>query len=138
MRGLGIARLTCFIVTRFFLEQISAGLNRGIPKCLRVSESEGTDSVLEARSMPKPYSEDFHRQSSSAQGGWCDGCDRSCGCESSLFAPYSPDLNPIEQLFSKLKERTIPRLLRKIRLLLRTVSADECLNFLRHTGYVSI
>jgi transposase len=57
---------------------------------------------------------------------------------------YSPDLNPIEQLFSKLKallrkaaERTIPRLLRKIRSLLRTVSADECLNFFRHSGYAS-
>jgi len=58
--------------------------------------------------------------------------------------PYSPDLNPIEQLFSKLKallrkaaERTTPRLWRKIRLLLRTVSAEECLNFLRHAGYAS-
>ena len=58
--------------------------------------------------------------------------------------PYSPDLNPIEQLFSKLKallrkaaERTIPRLWRKIRSLLRIVSAEECLNFLRHAGYAS-
>jgi transposase len=47
--------------------------------------------------------------------------------------PYSLDLNPIEQLFSKLKallrkaaERTIPGLLRKIRSLLRAVSAAEC------------
>jgi transposase len=58
--------------------------------------------------------------------------------------PYSPDLIPIEQLFSKLKallrraaERTIPGLLRKIRLLQRAVSPDECLNFLRHAGYAS-
>jgi transposase len=58
--------------------------------------------------------------------------------------PYSPDLNPSEQLFSKLKallrraaERTIPGLLRKIRSLLRAVSPDECLNFLRHAGYAS-
>jgi hypothetical protein len=55
---------------------------------------------------------------------------------------YSPDLNPIEQFFSKLKavlrkaaERTIPRLCRKIRSLLRTVSADKCLNLFRHSGY---
>jgi len=48
--------------------------------------------------------------------------------------PYSPDLNPIEQLFSKLKallrkaaERTIPRLWRKIRSLL---SAKWSLNLL--------
>ena len=62
-----------------------------------------------------------------------------------LYLPsYSPDLNPIEQFFSKLKallrqaaERTIPNLCRRIRLLLRTVCPEECTNFLRHAGYVS-
>ena len=62
-----------------------------------------------------------------------------------LYLPsYSPDLNPIEQFFSKLKallrqaaERTIPNLCRRIRLLLRTVCPEECANFLRHAGYVS-
>jgi transposase-like protein len=44
------------------LEQIPAGLNRGIPKCLCVSESEGTDSVLGGGSMPKPYSEDLRER----------------------------------------------------------------------------
>ena len=60
-----------------------------------------------------------------------------------FFLPaYSPDLNPIEQVFSKLKallrkaaERTIPGLWRRIRSILRTVSARECLNFFRHAGY---
>src|SRR5262249_35071006 len=64
---------------------------------------------------------------------------------SALYLPsYSPDLNPIEQFFSKLKallrqaaERTIPNLWRRIRLLLRTVCPGECANFLRHAGYVS-
>jgi transposase len=58
--------------------------------------------------------------------------------------PYSPDLNPIEQFFSKVKallrkaaERTIPDLWRRIRSLLRTVCPKECANFLRHAGYVS-
>lgn len=62
-----------------------------------------------------------------------------------LYLPsYSPDLNPIEQFFSKLKallrqaaERTIPNLCRRIRLLLRTVRPEECTNFFRHAGYVS-
>ena len=62
-----------------------------------------------------------------------------------LYLPsYSPDLNPIEQFFSKLKallrqaaERTIPNLWRRIRLLLRTVCPEQCANFLRHAGYVS-
>ena len=55
---------------------------------------------------------------------------------------YSPDLNPIEQVFSKLKallrkaaERTIPGLWRRIRSILRGVSKKECLNFFRHAGY---
>jgi transposase len=62
-----------------------------------------------------------------------------------LYLPsYSPDLNPIEQFFSKLKallrkaaERTIPNLWRRIRSLLRIVCPEECANFLRHAGYVS-
>jgi transposase len=60
-----------------------------------------------------------------------------------IYLPaYSPDLNPIEQVFSKLKallrkaaERTIPGLWRRIRSILRTVSKKECLNFFRHAGY---
>jgi transposase len=62
-----------------------------------------------------------------------------------LYLPsYSPDLNPIELFFSKLKtllrkaaERTIPDLWRRIRSLLRTVCQEECANFFRHAGYVS-
>ena len=60
-----------------------------------------------------------------------------------IYLPaYSPDLNPIEQVFSKLKallrkaaERTIPALWRRIRSILRTVSKQECVNFFRHAGY---
>lgn len=55
---------------------------------------------------------------------------------------YSPDLNPIEQVFSKLKallrkaaERTVPGLWRRIRSLLRTISEEECINCFRHAGY---
>jgi transposase len=60
-----------------------------------------------------------------------------------IYLPaYSPDFNPIEQVFSKLKailrkaaERTIPALWRRIRSILRTVSKKECLNFFRRVGY---
>ena len=57
---------------------------------------------------------------------------------------YSPDLNPIEQAFSKLKahlrkaaERTIPRLSRRIGALAATFSAQECANYFSHAGYAS-
>lgn len=56
--------------------------------------------------------------------------------------PYSPDLNPIEQLFAKLKAllrkaaaRTVDALWQAIGDLLRTFSAIECANYLRNAGY---
>jgi transposase len=55
---------------------------------------------------------------------------------------YSPDLNPIEMPFSKLKadlrkaaERTVPRLCRRIGSFARRLSAGEALNYFRHAGY---
>jgi transposase len=59
--------------------------------------------------------------------------------------PYSPDLNPIEQLFAKLKallrkaaERTIASLWAAIGRLLDDFSAQECSRYLAHAGYRSI
>ena len=59
--------------------------------------------------------------------------------------PYSPDFNPIEMLFAKLKallrraaERTIPSLWDAIGRLLDDFSADECSRYLAHAGYGSI
>jgi transposase len=56
--------------------------------------------------------------------------------------PYSPDLNPIEMAFSKLKallrkaaERTIPGMIPLIGRLLKKVSPEDCRNFLSHIGY---
>lgn len=56
--------------------------------------------------------------------------------------PYSPDLNPIEQAFAKLKahlraaqERSIPVLWDRIGAILDSFPATECQNFFRHAGY---
>ena len=54
-----------------------------------------------------------------------------------LYLPkYSPDLNPIEQVFSKLKallrkaaERSVPALCRRIGKLVAKFSARECKNY---------
>lgn len=58
--------------------------------------------------------------------------------------PYSPDLNPIEQFFSKLKavlrklaKRTIPSLWDAVGEILGTITPTECANYLRNSGYVS-
>ena len=56
--------------------------------------------------------------------------------------PYSPDLNPIEQLFAKLKallrkaaERSIPALWDRIGDIVQTITSDECSNYFCHAGY---
>ena len=56
--------------------------------------------------------------------------------------PYSPDLNPIENAFSKLKrlvraaaERTVDGLWAAIGRLLDQFRPAECRNYLRHCGY---
>ncbi len=58
--------------------------------------------------------------------------------------PYSPDLNPIEMVFSKLKalrrkasERTVNKLWERIGELLEEFSSQECQNYLTHQGYGS-
>ena len=55
---------------------------------------------------------------------------------------YSPDLNPIEQAFSKLKAalrkgeaRTVTRLLKLIGRLAKTLAPEECANYFQHAGY---
>jgi transposase len=61
-----------------------------------------------------------------------------------IYLPkYSPDLNPIELAFSKLKAHlrkaaahTVPRLVRRIGRLVTDFSPQECKNFFRHAGYV--
>jgi transposase len=56
--------------------------------------------------------------------------------------PYSPDLNPIEQAFAKLKALLRARALRTVEALWNALgdivacfSPTECANFLRHAGY---
>ena len=59
-----------------------------------------------------------------------------------FLPPYSPDLNPIEKLFSKIKallraaaERTVDGLWDRIGAILDLVTAQECENYFRHAGY---
>ncbi len=62
-----------------------------------------------------------------------------------FLPPYSPDLNPIEQVFAKLKHlmraaepRDVEATWRKVGQLLDLFSAQECANYLKNSGYVSV
>ena len=64
------------------------------------------------------------------------------GAELWYLPPYSPDLNPIEGMWSKVKavlrslaRRTTKSLYQAIGQALRHVDASECLNYFRNCGY---
>jgi transposase len=67
----------------------------------------------------------------------------SAGATLVYLPPYSPDLNPIEKLFSKIKTllrgigaRTADALWKAVGEILGTISPDECENYFRSCGYV--
>ena len=69
---------------------------------------------------------------------------RSAGARRLFLPAYSPDLNPIEQAFSKLKTllrkaraRTCDAVANAIGQLLPRFQSDECANYFRHAGYGS-
>ena len=67
---------------------------------------------------------------------------RRAGAHLLFLPPYSPDLNPIEMVFAKLKtllrkagERSIAAVWNRIGSLLTQFSPSECANYIRHAGY---
>ena len=67
---------------------------------------------------------------------------RSAGAKLFFLPKYSPDLNPIEQVFSKLKHllrkaaaRTVETVCAAIGQLLGAFTAAECANYFRNSGY---
>ena len=70
------------------------------------------------------------------------GALRDAGAQVFYLPPYSPDMNPIELAFAKLKAllrqhpaRTIDTLWRRIGKLLDAFTPTECANFFSHAGY---
>jgi transposase len=67
---------------------------------------------------------------------------RSAGAKLFYLPKYSPDLNPIEQVFAKLKHllrnaaaRTLETVCTAIGQILGAFTAEECANYFRNSGY---
>jgi transposase len=67
---------------------------------------------------------------------------RGTGARLLFLPPYSPDLNPIEQAFAKLKhllrkarQRTITTVWKTVGEILQTFSAEECQNYFINAGW---
>ena len=70
---------------------------------------------------------------------------RAAGARLFFLPPYSPDLNPIEQVFAKLKhllrkasERTVENTWRRAGALLDLFPPGECQNYLTNAGYAFV
>ena len=69
---------------------------------------------------------------------------QAAGCRLEYLPPDSPDLNPIENAFSKRKRglrdwaaRTVEGVYEGLRQLITHFSPTECRNYFRHGGYAS-
>lgn len=70
---------------------------------------------------------------------------QAAGARLWYLPPYSPDLNPIEQAFAKIKhwmrsaqKRTVEETWRHVGHLVTTISPDECANYFQNAGYTSV
>ena len=67
---------------------------------------------------------------------------RAAGAKLLFLPKYSPDLNPIEQVFAKLKHllrkaaaRTLDTVCQEIGQILGTFTPEECANYFKNSGY---
>ena len=79
---------------------------------------------------------------SAKKGGRVSDIVESVGCELVYLPPYSPDLNPIEEAFSKVKAllrragaRTREALIEAMGQALSAVTARDTCGFFDHCGY---
>ena len=71
---------------------------------------------------------------------------RAVGARVFFLPPYSPDLNPIEQVFAKLKQQKARRrradrrthTWRRVGAILQTFPPNECANYLKNSGYAAV
>src|SRR5262249_30469081 len=96
---------------------------------------EGTGDVAWSKGLPA-------RQSSTLQSKVVRALIRAAGAKLLFLSKYSPDLNPIEQIFAKLKQllrKTAPRnfeaICAAIGEILAALSPAECANYLRNSGH---
>jgi transposase len=124
--------------------------NRGLGPCLAVEGSTTRvvfDAYLEHVLAPtlKPGQMVVMDNLSAHKGGRVKEIIEGSGCELIYLPPYSPDFNPIEQAFSKVKGilrraevRTRESLIEAMGRALEAVSARDARGYFGHCGYSSM
>jgi transposase len=123
---------------------------RGLGPCLAVEGSttrEVFETYLECVLTPtlRPGQVVVMDNLSSHKGARVKEIIEGAGCELLYLPPYSPDFNPIEEAFSKVKgflrraeARTRQSLIEAMGLALEAVSARDARGFFGHCGYSSM
>ena len=120
---------------------------RGMGPCLAV-EGPTTKAVFEAylervlASSLRPGQVMVMDNLSSHKGSWVRKLVEERGCELVYLPPYSPDLNPLEEAFAKIKAllrkagaRTREALLEAMGEALDAVTASDARGYFEHRGY---
>jgi transposase len=117
------------VAQKVFDRPINAGLfEEWVEKCLVPTLSKGDIVVMDNLSSHK--------------GPRVEELIRAAGAELRYLPPYSPDMNPIEKAFSKLKahlrkiaERTVTGLMRALETCADIFKPAECANYFAACGY---
>jgi transposase len=124
--------------------------HRGLGPCLAVEGSttrEVFEAYLEQVLAPalRPGRVVVMDNLSAHKGGRVKEIVEARGCELLYLPPYSPDFNPLEQAFSKIKgllrrarARTRESLIEAMGLVLEAASAQDAQGFFGHCGYSSV
>ena len=111
---------------------------------LRDNNLERLRTILDAASSNSSAKGDERRV-----GDYYASCMNSASIESAgakllYLPPYSPDLNPIENMWSKVKQhlrsaaaRTFDALQEAVTAALHTITPRDCVGFFRNCGYVA-
>lgn len=111
----------------------------------RLRGRTGLPRIRPPRALPDASSwrQGYHGQPVPAQRREVDALIRATGAEPIFLPPYSPDFNPIESMWSKVKAylrkakaRTAEALLTAIREALQTVTASDAHGWFKECGYV--
>ena len=114
-------RLRGLVAQKVFDRPINAALfEEWVETCLVPTLSKGNIIVMDSPRAPATV----------------ENCIKAVGAELRYLPPYSPDMNPIEQAFSKLKaylrkiaERTVAGLMRALEACADIFKPAECTNY---------
>jgi transposase len=122
-------RLSGLVAQKAFDKPMNAAaFEHWLEKCLAPTLSKGDVVVMDNLSSHK--------------GPRVEQLIKAVGAELRYLPPYSPDMNPIEKAFSKLKaflrkiaERSVAGLMNALETCVKIFKPNECVNYFRACGY---